>query len=138
MQSRPATQMAQRIEHEHGDVCIEWRAVISNAMVLPMHRASGRAQAAAAGVFKRLVWLEHRLLAHHAGAFDFFCHAVGIVDVPTARDELGGDVARVRDCDGVGKAKHAHARCGLLGQILRADGNGELVARHSCYLIAAR
>ena len=138
MQSRPATQMAQCIEHEHGDVCIECRAVVGDAMVLAMHRASRRAQTAAAGVFKRFAGLQDRLLADHAGAFDFFCHAVGIVDVPTARDELGGDVARVGDRDGVGKAKHAHARRGLLGQILRANGDGELIAWHGCYLIAAR
>ena len=109
MQRWPATQMAERIEHKHRYVCVKRRAIIGHALVLPMHRARGRAQAGAAGVFKAFAGFERWLLAHHARAFNFFRHAIGIVDVPGARDELCRDVARVRDRYGVGKAKHAHA-----------------------------
>ena len=134
MQRWPATQMAERIEHKHRNVGVECRAIVSHALVLPMHRARGRAQARAAGVFKALPGCKRRLLAHHARAFDLFRHAIGIVDVPSARDELRSDVAGVRDRYGVGKAKHTHAGRGLLGQILRADCDCELWATHSAML----
>lgn len=107
--------MAERIEHKHGDICIERGAVIGYAVVLPMHRARGRAQARAAGVFEAFAGGECRLFAHHARAFDFFRHAIGIVDVPSARDQLRRDVTRIRDRHGIGKAKHTHARRRLCG-----------------------
>lgn len=122
--------MTQRIEYEHGDISIEGCAIIGHAMVLAMHRACGRAQAAAAGVFEAFARFERRLLAHHAIAFDFFRHTVGIVDIPCARDDLGGDVARIRDRHGISKAKHAHTRRRLRRQVLRADGDGELRSGH--------
>jgi hypothetical protein len=126
--------MAERIEHKHRDICIKRRAVVGHAVVLAVHRAGGRAQAAAAGVFKALAGLKRGLLADHTWAFDFFRHAVGIVDIPSARDELGGDVTGVGDGDGVGEAKHPHAWRGLRGQIFRAYSNGELRARHVAML----
>ena len=132
MQRRPATQVTQRIEHKHGYVRIKWRAIVSHALVLPMHRARGRAQARAAGVFEALAGFKRWLLAHHARAFDFFRHTVGVVDVPSAREELRCDVACIGDRDGVSKAKHAHAGRGLLWQILRADLNSKLWAAHGC------
>jgi hypothetical protein len=130
VQRWPPTQAAQRIEHKHGNIGIEGRAVVGHAMVLTVHRAGGGAQAAAAGVFKALTGRKRGLLADHAGAFDFFGHAIGIVDIPTAGDELSGDVAGIDDGDRVGKAKHAHAGRRLLGQVLRAGGDGELWASH--------
>jgi hypothetical protein len=130
MQRWSPAQAAQRIEYEHGDIGIEARAVIGHAVVLAMHGASRRAQAAAAGVFEAFAGRKRGLLADHARAFDFFCHAIGIVDVPTAGDQLRGDVTSIRDGDGIGKAKHAHTGRRLIGQVLRADGDGELRARH--------
>jgi hypothetical protein len=111
MQRAPPAQAADRIQNEHRDIRIKGRSVFSHAVVLAMHRAGGGAQAAAAGVFKALAGCKRGLLAHHAFAFDFFGHAIGIVDIPASRDELRGDIARIRDGHGVGKAKHAHARC---------------------------
>lgn len=126
--------MAQSIEHKHRNIRIESSAVISYALVLPMHRARGRAQTSAAGVFKAFAGLKRGLLADHTGAFDFFCHAIGIVDIPAARDELRRDVTRIRDRHRVGKAKHAHAGRGLRRQVLRADLNSELWAGHDVML----
>ncbi len=134
MQRWPATQMAQRIEHKHRDIRIKCRAIIGHALVLPMHCARGRAQAGAAGVFKALAGCKRGLLADHAGAFDFFRHAVGIVDVPSAGDELRGDVTGIGDRHGISKTKHAHAGRRLLRQVLRANGDGELGARHDAML----
>jgi hypothetical protein len=134
MQRAPPAQAAERIEHKHGDVGIEGGAVVGHALVLAVHRAGGGAQAAAAGVFEAFAGRKRRLLANHARAFDFFSHAVGIVDIPTAGDELRSDVAGIRDGDGVGKAKHTHAGRGLLRQVFRADGDGKLRARHSTML----
>ena len=130
MQRRPAAQMAQRIENEHRDIRIKSRAVISHALVLPMHRTRGRAQAAAAGVFKALAGRKGGLLTDHAWAFDLLRDAIGIVDIPAAGDQLRGDVARVGDRDGIGKAKHPHAGRRLLRQVLRTDLNSELRAGH--------
>jgi hypothetical protein len=126
--------VAQRIEHEHGDISIERRAVIGQAVVLAVHRAGGCAQAAAAGVFEAFAGLKSRLLADHARAFDFLRHAIGIVDIPSARNELRGDVASVGDRHGVSKAKYAHAWRGLRRQVLRADGDGELRVGHGVML----
>jgi hypothetical protein len=134
MQRWPPAQAAERIQHKHRDVGVKRRAIVSHAMVLAVHRAGRGAQAAAAGVFEAFARCEGGLLADHARAFNFFGHAVGIVDVPAAGDELRGDVARIRDGDGVGKAKHAHAGRRLLRQVLRAHGDGELGARHIAML----
>jgi hypothetical protein len=134
MQRWPPAQAAQCIQHKHRDVGIKRRAVVSHAMVLAVHRAGRGAQTAAAGVFEAFAGCKGGLFADYARAFNFFGHAVGIVDVPAAGDELRGDVARIRDGDGVGKAEHAHARRRLRRQILRADGDGELGTRHIAML----
>ncbi len=131
MQRAPPAQAAEGIEHEHRYIGIEGGAVFGDAVKLAVHGARGGAQAAAAGVFEAFAGLEIRLFAHHAVPFDFFMYAIGIVDIPGARDELGGDVASVGDGDGVGEAKHAPIRRGLVGQILRAGGDGEMWARHN-------
>ena len=130
--------MAERIQDEHGDIGIEGCAVIGQALVLPMHRAGGRTQAAATGVFEALARLQNRLLADHARAFDLLCDAIGIVDVPAARDQLCGDVAAIGDGDGVGKAKHTHAGCRLLGQVLRANDDSKLWASHAAMVTRCR
>ena len=122
--------MAERIEHKHRNIRIKSRAIIGHTMVLAMHRAGGRAQAAAAGVFEALARRQRRLFADHARALDFFRDAVGIVDVPAAGDELRGDIAGVCDRHRVGKAKHPHAGRRLLRQVLRTDLNSELRAGH--------
>ncbi len=134
MQRRPATQMAQRIKHKHRNICVKCRAIVSHAMVLAVHRACRRAQAAAAGVFEALAGRKGGLLTDHAWAFDLLRDAIGIVDIPAAGDQLRGDVARVGDRDGIGKAKHPHAGRGLRRQILRADLNSELRSGHTVML----
>jgi hypothetical protein len=119
----PPTQAAEGIEHKHRN--------FGDAVVLAMHRARGGAQAAAAGVFETFAGLQVRLLAHHAIAFDFFRHAIGIVDVPCAGNELGGDITRVGDRDGVGESKDALRRRRLLRDVLRTHGDGELGTAHA-------
>lgn len=114
MQRRPPAVVAQRIEYKHGNIRVKWRAIIGHAVVLPMHGAGGGAQAAAAGVFEAFAGLKRGLLADHAFAFDLFRHAIGIVDVPSACDELGGDIAGVGNGHGVSKTKYTHAGRGLL------------------------
>jgi hypothetical protein len=125
-----ATQRAQGVEHEHGDVGVELFAVFGHAKVAAVHGAGGCAQAAAAGVLKAFAGLEQGLLAHHAQAFDLVVAAIGIINAPGARDQLGGDGAGVRDGDGVGKGVHALLGGRLVGQVLGLNLDAEFVSGH--------
>ena len=63
--------------------------------------------AGTAAVLKRLAWLEQRLVAYHAKAFDFFNMALGIHNLPVAGNQLCSHLPGVGDRDRVGKAVNA-------------------------------
>jgi len=123
---------AQCVEHKDGDISVKFLSIFGHAKQAAMHGPGGRAQARAAGVFKRLSWFEQGLLADNAQAFDFLGVPVGIVHIPGARNNLRCNVPGIGNRDGVSKDEHAVVRCRLLGQVLGLDFNGHLIFRHSC------
>ena len=125
-----AAGVAQGIQHKHGDIDIELFTIDRHAKITAVHGAGGCAQTRATGVFKALAGLQQGLVADHAQAFDFFVQAIGIVDVPSARDDLGTDVAGVVYGHGVSKREQAFVRAGLVGQVVWRDFHGESVGWH--------
>ena len=107
MQMATAGFVTQRVEHEHGNVNVEFFAVFGHAKVAAVHGAGGRAKARAAGVFKLLAGLQQGLMADDPQATNFFMQARGVVHVPGARDELRSDGAHIGNRDGVGEHVHA-------------------------------
>ena len=69
-------------------------------------------------------------MTHNAQAPYFFVHAVGVVDVPCARDELRGNRARVFNGDAVGENIHLIRWRGLFGLVLWADIHLKTVGWH--------
>ena len=132
MKVAPARLVAERVEHKHGDVDIKFFTVLRHAKVAAVHGACGRAQACAAGVFKLFARLEEWLVADHAKTFDFFVRALGVVHIPSARDELRRHIAHIGDGDRVGKHVQTTVWVGLLRQILRLNFDLEFVAWHGC------
>ena len=122
---------AEGIEDKHGDVSIKFFAIFGHAKEAAMHGASGRAQTGAAGVLKGLTGFEQRLLAHHAQALDLFSVAVGVVNVPGPRDQLGRNLASVGDGDGVRKNVQTFVWGRLVGEVLWINFHGKLVLGHS-------
>jgi ribulose-phosphate 3-epimerase len=122
-----AAAAAQGVEHKHGNVHVKLFAVFGHAKKAAVHGARGRAQARAAGVFKSLAGLEQGLLTDHAQALDLFGVAIGVVDVPGARNELRGNAAGIRNGDGVGKQVQTLFGRRLFRQILGKHFNSELV-----------
>jgi ribulose-phosphate 3-epimerase len=122
----------QGIKHKHGDVSVELLAILRHAKKTAVHGAGGRAQAGTAGVLERLAGFEQRLLADYAQTLDLFGVAIGVVDVPGARDQLCRHVAGIGDGDGV--REHVVSLVGgrLIGQVFGGDFNGKLVLGHGC------
>ncbi len=134
MQVAVAWRVAQGVQHKHGNVDIEFFTVFRHAKVAAVHGAGGCAQAGAAGVLKLLAGLEQGLMAHDAQAPDFFVHALGIVHVPCARDQLCGDASHVGDGDRVGKHVQPALWIRLVGQVLGMNFDLEFIALHGLIL----
>ena len=113
--------VAQSVEHKHGDVDVKFFTIFGNTKITAVHGAGGCAQAGATGVFKLLAGFEQRLVANHAQATNFFVQAVGVIHIPSARDQLPGDGTCVRDGDGVSEYIERGVWVRLLGQVLRVD-----------------
>ena len=78
-------------------------AVHRHKKIMPAHESHRRSERGAAGVLKSLTRLKQRLLPHHTQAVDHLRVAMGILDLPVARHQLGRDITGVADGDGVGK-----------------------------------
>ncbi len=134
MQGAPAA-CTECIENKHGNVNIEFFPVFGYAKITSMHGTRGGAQASAAGVFKCFPGFEQWLVAHHAQSAHFFSEAIGVINVPGTRDQLGRYAAGVADFDGIGKHIHALLGCGLLHQKMRLHFYFELILGHSPMLL---
>ena len=117
-------------QHELGNRRLELVAVLGDTKVLAPHRTLRRGHLGAAAVLELLARLQQRLMADHAQAAHFLLAVVGVDNHPVARDQLGGDRAGVLDGDGVGEHVMVALGLGLVGQILRLDGDGEFVGGH--------
>ena len=124
------TAVAQGIQHEHGDVDVKSFAVLGHAKIAAVHGARGCAQAGAAGVLKHLAGLQQGLVAHHAQAFDLLMQALGVIDVPSAGNQLRANVAGISNQHGIGEGIKAIFRRRLLGQVVRCHFDAELVGGH--------
>jgi hypothetical protein len=109
------------------------RAILLDEEISALHRAGGRAQAAAAGVFEALTGFEHRLMAHHTQAAHLLAVAVGVQDDPVPRDQLRGRFTMIGQGDGVGKTIGLLQRIGFFGQV---NGNCDNGAMSPTYRIA--
>ncbi len=125
-----AAGIAQGIQHKHRDINIELFTIDRYAKITAVHGAGGRAQAGATGVFKALAGLQQGLVADHAQTFDFFVQAIGIIDVPGPRDDLGADVPGVVYGHCVREREQTFVWAGLVGQVMWCDFHGESVGWH--------
>jgi hypothetical protein len=89
------------------------------------HRAEGRRQRAARGVFKGLPRLEHWLLSDDAGSVDLLDMARAVDDRPMPVQQLDRGIADIRDSNGVEKEPAAHRRIAVLRRIACADLNAD-------------
>jgi len=127
---------AQGVEHKHGNRGVKLFAVFCHAEKAAVHGSGGRVQAGARGVFERLAGFEQRLLSYDAQASDFFCVAIGIVDIPGARNQLRRDLAGIGNGDGVGEDEHGFVRVGLVGEVLGRNFDLKFVLGHARMLTA--
>ena len=72
-------------------------------MIAPVHRPNRCRNHGRAGVFERFAWLQVRLLADNAFAFNFFNVTGRIGDYPVTRNELCGLDTDVRNGHMIGK-----------------------------------
>ena len=121
MQISFARFVAKSIQHKHGNVSIKFFTIFGHAEIAAVHGACGCAQAGATGVFKLLAGFEQRLVADHTQSTNFLVQAVGVVDIPGARDQLRRNGAGVGDGDGVGEYIERGVCVRLLGEVLRVD-----------------
>jgi hypothetical protein len=89
------------------------------------HRAKGRRQRAARGVFEGLAWRQSRLLADDAGTMNFFGMPGAIDDGPMAIEELDGRLALIGNLDRVEKEPATRLWIAVLGRILGANSNAD-------------
>ena len=124
------------LQHEQRDFTFKGFALVIHAKIAALHGARGRAQLAAAGVFKGFAGLQQWLTAHHAQAPDLFDMAQLIGNDPVPGNQLRGHFTRVGDGDGVGKHIDACGRSGLLWQVGWLDLDQKLVHWHGAMVTA--
>ena len=124
---------AQGIQHKNRDIDLETLAVFGYAKKAAVHGTRSGAQMATAGVLELLARLQQRLLADQPQTFDFFVHAIGIVDIPGARDDLRRHFTHIGDGDMVGEDINIVGWRRATGQILRANRNGHGVSGHGLH-----
>jgi len=100
---------------EEANLRLEARSVFATHLVGPRHRAEGRREGAARGVFEGLPGVQDRLLAHHSRAVHLFGLSSGIEDQPVAVGQLDLLIRLVRDRDRVEEEPAALARIGVPG-----------------------
>src|ERR1051325_7210979 len=102
------------------------------------HESRGGRKRYTAGIFERLAWLEHRLLADHAGSLHFLAPAEPICDAPVPRAQLDCVRAAVDDLDGIGPEIFVALRRGALGEILWRHRDFDVACDgliHGCSLV---
>ena len=124
---------AQGIEHKNRDIDLKALAILSYTKKAAVHGARGGAQMATAGVLELLARLQQRLLADQPQTFDFFVHAIGIVDIPGARDDLRRHFTHIGDGDMVGEDINIVGWRRATGQILGANRHGHGVSGHGLH-----
>src|SRR5262249_61967101 len=83
------------IERKRRNIDVELLASLGHHAVGSGHETGGRGERHPAGVFEILTRLEHRLLAHHAGAANLLQAALRIGNAPMPRLELDGLAAQI-------------------------------------------
>src|SRR5499427_7876491 len=114
------------IERKRRNIYVELLAGRGHHAVGSGHETGRRGERHAAGIFEILARLEHRLLAHHAGAAHLLQAAVRVGDAPMARLELNGLAAAIGERDGIGPEEIAVLGRGTLGQEARGRSDLDL------------
>src|SRR5215472_5343369 len=112
------------IERKRRNIDVESLAGCGHHAVGSGHETGRRGERHAASIFEILTRLEHRLLAHHAGAAHLLQAALCIGDAPMARLELDGLAAEIGERDGISPEEIAVLGRGTLGQ--KARGRRDL------------
>src|SRR5262249_2341667 len=108
------------IERKRRNIDVELLASLGHHAVGSGHETGGRGERHPAGVFEILTRLEHRLLAHHAGAANLLQAALRIGNAPMPGLELDGLDAQIGERDGIGPEEIAVLGRGTLGQEARS------------------
>ena len=120
----------QSIQHKDGNVLLKSLPVHGHKEETAMHGAGGRSQVGARGVLEGLPRFQKRLMPHHPEALDTLVLALGIVDVPGARDQLRAHLTHVGDGDGVTEHIDIILWLRLIGQVLGHHFNFYFVFAH--------
>src|SRR6516162_3672836 len=107
------------IERKRRNIDVESLAGRVHHAVGSGHETGRRGERHAAGILEILTRLEHRLLAHHAGAADLLQAALRVGDAPMPRLELDGLAAEIGKRDGISPEEIAVLGRGTLGQEAR-------------------
>src|SRR5215472_16778855 len=107
------------IERKRRNIDVESLAGRGHHAVGSGHETGRRGKRHAASIFEILTRLEHRLLAHHAGAAHLMKAALRIGDAPMPRLELDGLAAEIGERDGIGPEEIAVLGRGTLRQEAR-------------------
>ena len=89
------------------------------------HRAKGRWQRTARGVFEGLAWLERWLFADDTGTMDFFGVASAVDDRPMSIEELDGRLALIGNVDRIEKEPATRLRIAVLRRIVGANSDAD-------------
>src|SRR6516162_5325754 len=107
------------IERKRRNIDVELFAGRGHHAVGSGHETGRGGKRHAAGILEILTRLEHRFLAHHAGAADLLQAALRVGDAPMPRLELDGLAAEIGKRDGISPEEIAVLGRGTLGQEAR-------------------
>src|SRR5436305_12467434 len=113
--------LLRRIEGKRRNPHEEILAAAGLHLVVADHKPGRGLERAAAGVFKALARLEHRLLAHNARAAHFLQPSEPVSNLPMAAPQLDGFGAAILDNHVIGPDVMVLVRRGVLVEIERPD-----------------
>lgn len=128
MQGSTTGHGAGSVKNESANGGIKSVTVLCHEKKAAVHGATGRTQAAAAGVLKGFAGTQQGLLTHHTEAFDFLGVTAFVLNDPVAGNQLNRNPACVGDRDGIGESEHILQGialvCHVLGQHINLNGMG--------------
>ena len=103
MQGTRSCGLSLRFKYEQRNRNIKTVAIDSDKKETTVHRAVGSTQAAAAGVLKRLTWIQEGLMADHTQSLNVFGMSFCIGNDPMSGNQLRRDGACIGESNGVGE-----------------------------------
>jgi hypothetical protein len=112
-------------ELKERSLCFEMSSIGALHVEASCHRAKGRWQRTARGVFEGLAWRKGRLFANDPGTMDFFGMAGAVDNGPVAIEELNGRLALVGNLDLIEKEPATGLWIAVFRRIMGANSNAD-------------